>query len=159
MSVKEAFTKLADKNSDERWLIAEWDNKANDLVLVAAEATDYNEMTSKFAADKIYFCVFKVYGLDERDACVSKRDKLIALTWLGGSVSPLRRNAPLQSKQLRDSIFTGIVSEIQSDDLQFFTPEAITAKLVGIGGAHKPSRYDFGGEISVPLTFYEHKSV
>lgn len=159
MSIKEAFTKLADKNSDERWLITEFDNKAQALVLVDAGATDYDDMFSKFADDKIYFCVFKVYGLDEREACVSKRDKLVAITWVGPSVSPLRRNAPLQSRAERDALFNGIVTEIQSDDKKFLTPDAVTKKLVGIGGAHKPTRYDFGGSISVAADFYEHSSV
>ena len=159
MSIKEAFTKIADKNSDERWMITEWDNKANALVLVETGATDYNAMYSKFAEDKIYFCVFKVYGVDEREACVSKRDKLVAITWVGPSVSPLRRNAPLQSKQERDATFTGIVTEIQSDDKSFLTPEAIGKKLISIGGAHKPTYLDLGGDIKVAANFYEHSSV
>jgi hypothetical protein len=155
MSIADVFKSVADKNSDERWLITEWDNKANDLVLVANGSTDYKEMFEKFTDDKIYFCVFKVYGLDVRDACTSKRDKLVAITWLGPSVSPLRRNAPLQSKALRDKYFTGIVTEIQSDDKKFLTAEAITQKLVSIGGAHKPSQYDFGPETSIDANFYE----
>lgn len=156
MSVQEAFQNLANKNSDVRYLITEFDIRKNELNLVEVSEGSYDDMIGKLADDKLYFCIFKVYGVDERgDACTSKRDKIVAITWLGPSVSPLKRNAPLQSKTIRDSIFTGVVTEIQSDDKQFFSPQEIAQRLLAIGGAHKAAYYDFGGDIKVDVDFYK----
>jgi hypothetical protein len=158
MSVKEAFNALADKNSEKRWLITEADREGN-LSLVKEGSTDLEDLFENLAADKIYFCVFKVYGLDEREACVSKRDKLVEITWIGPSVSPMRRNAPLQTKSARAELFNGVVFEMSASTIKELSKENIAKKLVGVGGAHKPTRYDFGGELSVPADFYEHGSV
>jgi hypothetical protein len=157
-TIQEAFKSIADKNSDKLWLISEYDAKQGKLVLVEEGSSGYNDFATRLADDKIYFCVFKVYGLDQREACTSKRDKLVALTWVGPAVSPLKRNAPLQSRQERDATFTGIVTEIQSDEKAFFSAEAVAKKLISIGGAHKPSCYDFG-DVQIAANFYEHTSV
>lgn len=156
MSVQEAFTAIADKNSDERWLISECDPKTSKLVLVAKGATDYNDFISQLCKDdKIYFAIYKAYGLDEKEACVSKRDKLVAVTWLGTAVAPLRRNAPLQTKQERDAIFTGVVTELQGSEEKFVNAEAVAAALLKIGGAHKPTCYELGETVRIPVEFYK----
>eukprot|EP00461_Guttulinopsis_vulgaris_P000078 UN00078 len=67
----------------------------------------------------------------------------------------MSRNAVLESKNERDSIFNGVVTSIESDDKKFLTAQAVADKLLAIGGAHKPTEYAFGPGQSVPVDFYK----
>eukprot|EP00461_Guttulinopsis_vulgaris_P009056 UN09112 len=154
-TVAEAFAKIADKNSDALWLISEYDRKTRKLALVAEGSSNYDEFLNHFDDAKLYFCIFKVYGVDVKDCVTSKRDKLVFIQWTGPNVSPMSRNAVLESKNERDATFTGIAIEVQADDKKFLTAQAVADKLLAVGGAHKPTEYAFGPSQSVPVDFYK----
>jgi hypothetical protein len=74
----------------------------------------------------------------------SKRCKLVQITWVGSSVSPMLRNAALASKAERVNTFTGTAHEIQASDADMITEKGIAKQLLLSGGAHKPTHYMFG---------------
>jgi hypothetical protein len=128
-------------------LIAKWDK--TQLVLVATGKGDFSEFKANMDPKAVNFGVYKVYGVDEHESVTSKRDKLVQITVVGSGVSPLGRNAVLNSKGARVSTFSGCVTEFQTDDDDLSERE-ICKQLLASGGAHKPTHYQLG-TVKVPL--------
>lgn len=82
--------------------------------------------------------------MDNQENVTSKRDKIVAITWVGPNVSPLARNAVLASKSERSNVFRGVTIDMQASDLDFITVEDVGRALLACGGAHKPTHYQFG---------------
>ncbi len=121
-----------------------WDKATQKLVLGATGTGDLTEFKAQLADNAVVFGGYKVFGIDEQETLTSKRCKLIQITWTGPAVSPLARNAVLNSKQARDAIFTGTAIDVQASDADMITEKSIGKQLLMCGGAHKPTHYQFG---------------
>eukprot|EP00478_Filoreta_tenera_P002308 GABV01002379.1.p1 GENE.GABV01002379.1~~GABV01002379.1.p1 ORF type:complete len:132 (-),score=28.63 GABV01002379.1:114-509(-) len=107
------------------------------------------------AKDKVLFCLFKVYGVDDRSV-VSKRPKLVFATYVGTDVGVLKKaRAGMQGEQVKEQLFGSAPAfsfQINGSDMDAFSARHISEVILRAGGAHKPVRYEFGGQESVPLT-------
>ena len=113
-------------------------------------------MKSQLKEDDVAFGAFLVKGIDDRGSTVSQRDKFVAITWIGENVPVMKKaRVSVQKKEVM-SIFDTCGINIEIIDKESFTTQTVVSKLVGAGGAHKPTYYQFGPDKSdiVKLDFY-----
>ena len=121
-----------------------YDRASNKLVYKNSGTGNLDEFKAELTENAVIFGGYKVLVIDESETVTSRRCKLVQITWIGGSVSPMLRNAPLASKAERVNLFTGTSHEIQANDADMITEKGIAKQLLLSGGAHKPTHYMFG---------------
>ena len=97
--------------------------------------------------DKVLVGVFKVTGVDHRETTVSFRSKFIHFVYKGTSAGVmLKAKVGVNTTKITEP-FTGAHLFIKSDgDESDFDQDEISRQLFAIGGAHKPTKYDFNNE-------------
>lgn len=105
--------------------------------------------------DQILFGVLKVFGVDEKNGLVSKREKCLLIKFIGENVSGIqkaRANEPFGalSNMLTNGVFYNV--NVAGDELEHdFSLVQLGRMLLKAGGAHKPIRYEYGAGESIDV--------
>eukprot|EP01129_Flabellula_baltica_P013217 TRINITY_DN60_c0_g1_i1.p1 TRINITY_DN60_c0_g1~~TRINITY_DN60_c0_g1_i1.p1 ORF type:complete len:153 (+),score=58.13 TRINITY_DN60_c0_g1_i1:137-595(+) len=116
----------------------------NDEVVGVAEGTGIESLTAGFADDQIQWGVIRVEGVDSRGGLESRRAKYVQINWVGPSVTPMRKMKALSGKDLITAFLGSVGLTVDARDRDDIEVVDIAKSLIGAGGAHKPTYYDFG---------------
>ena len=95
---------------------------------------------------------FNVHGVDERNSVESVRTKIVQVNWVGAGVKPMKRMKALQGNSKVGNVISGTVALTQeATEVADIDAREVATKLLNAGGAHKPSFYDFGGDLRLTL--------
>merc|ERR1711998_137712 len=126
------------------------DAQAGTWVTMDAEGTELASGTDgltgfkgALSEDGIIFGCIRVHGVDERDNVTSVRPKLVRVNWVGKKVKPMKKMGALQGKQKAAEIYNGAACEVDAEEEEEVSQQAIGSALLKSGAAHKPLRYEF----------------
>lgn len=128
------------------WVVA--DEKGEEL----ANGTGLGELTSFLdgAADKVLFIAYRVNGVDEQENVTSTRPKIVRINWVGAKVPAMKKMGALAGKATISNLWNGIAVEVEANKTSELSMNTIAVELLRSGGAHKPTKYDFG-DGDIPL--------
>jgi len=134
-----AWKALCDEKSNTNWILIGLDASKN-LAYLNSGPKGLDELTSKFDEKEVQFGAIRVFGVDQQPNVTSRRLKLIAITYVGESTSPVKKSMVLKCKSAIEKLFFGSALHIQyTPDL---TIKTVAKTLLAAGGAHKPVFYE-----------------
>ena len=134
------------------WVVA--DEKGEEK----ANGTGLNELLAHLeqAESQVLFVALRVAGVDQQENVTSTRPKIVRINWVGAKVPAMKKMGALAGKSVISGIWNGVAVEFDAHTPADLSMNAIGVKLLASGGAHKPTKYDFGdGEI--PLSEVANK--
>jgi len=147
----EAITAQKSATHPLNW-IAVSPSKKGEAELIGSGTDGITGLKATFQAneDKVVFAAIRVFGVDEKNGLVSKRAKFVYSIFIGPNCGVMKRaRASMQSESIRSANFQCTQYTVNVDDVEDFTPKFIGGRLLNAGGAHKPLRYDFGGNVTI----------
>jgi len=120
---------------------------------VHATGTGLASFTEAFQDDQVQFGCIKVMGVDEQENVTSKRPKYVQINWVGTKVPAMKKMGALAYKDKVADVFKGVGVRIDvagAKTLDLLSMRNIGVELLRCGGAHKPTKYDFGDE-AIPV--------
>jgi hypothetical protein len=78
-----------------------------------------------------------VLGVDNRGNVIAVRPKYAQFTWVGPSVSGLKKGQAGPQRDKLKKVFHGVSLEVQFDDLSDFTQESIARRLLARYSQHR----------------------
>ena len=100
--------------------------------------------------DKVMFVAFRVNGVDEQENVTSTRPKIVRINWVGTKVPAMKKMGALAGKATISGLWNGIAVEVEANKVSELSMNTIAVELLRSGGAHKPTKYDFG-DGDIPL--------
>lgn len=151
-SPADLFEQLCDqKDTAVRWITMELADDAKSVV-TAGSGNDFPSFKASFDDAKVMWGAFCVHGIDERNSVESVRNKIVQINWVGESVKPMKRMKALQGASLVTEIISGTVAvSVEATNQEDLDGKEIAIKLADCGGAHKPTFYEFGGDMKLSL--------
>jgi hypothetical protein len=150
-SPTDLFEMLNDqKNTDVRWMVMELADDSKSII-TAGQGSDFPSFKASFDDAKVMWGAFCVHGIDERNSVESVRNKIVQINWVGESVKPMKRMKALQGAKLVVDIMPSIAVTVECTTQEELDAKEIAIKLADCGGAHKPTFYEFGGEMKLSL--------
>jgi len=117
-----------------------------------SEGKQLSTLVAAFSDTRIMFAALRVDGVDVQDNVTSVRSKMVRLDWVGPKVAAKQRSKSLTGKATISELFTGTAGNQSYTEKQDITMLAIAEHLLNSGGAHKPTKYDFGGGEEISLS-------
>lgn len=102
------------------------------------------EFQSQLDPKLILFGGLKVVGVDVRDNVTSRRPKFLGITFKGKEVGALKKARVSVQRTDAQKKMGGMALAIDIEDADELTEKELAKRLLGCGGAHKPTHYDFG---------------
>ncbi|PIK62629.1 coactosin-like protein [Apostichopus japonicus] len=128
--IYQAYTDVRDDNNETAWALVKY---AEDKSMVLhGVGTDYEEMISGLQEDERAYGYVRLVVGDE----LSKRVKFALITWIGPSVSPMKKAAVSTDKGTIKSVFQQFQIEVQADDLRELKKSELEALIRKAGGAN-----------------------
>eukprot|EP01126_Amoeba_proteus_P048642 TRINITY_DN5641_c0_g1_i1.p1 TRINITY_DN5641_c0_g1~~TRINITY_DN5641_c0_g1_i1.p1 ORF type:complete len:155 (-),score=28.89 TRINITY_DN5641_c0_g1_i1:42-506(-) len=136
--VEESVTRFKSSNQD-NYIAFEIDGTS--LNQVGSGTDGLNGVVSKFDAQKILFGLLKVFCVDNEG---SRRTKFVFFTFVGTSVSPLKRaKVSVQKPEIIKAVGS-YACQFEVNSASDLDMKSIAKELCRSSGAHKPAYYDFG---------------
>jgi len=143
-----AWANVRDDTSTANWLIVQPNKEGTEASLFAKGKTGWADFCSKFAEDEIFFGGCRARAIDDRGKLKSVRAKFIFVTWIGSKVPAMRRaKGGSLAGQVKDGLFDGTHVSIQATDLDDLNTKELEKQLQSSTGAHKPTGYEFDGNV------------
>jgi len=102
------------------------------------------------AETQVLFVAFRVAGVDAQENVTSTRPKIVRINWVGAKVPAMKKMGALAGKSTISGMWNGIAVEVEANKPSELSMNTIAVELLRSGGAHKPTKYDFGdGEIAL----------
>ena len=135
------------------WVVADekGEEKANGAGLGELIALLENEAAS------VLFVALRVTGVDEQENVTSTRPKIVRINWVGSKVPAMKKMGALAGKQVMSGLWNGVAVEVEANKTSDLSMNSIAVELLRSGGAHKPTKYDFG-DGAIPLTEVANKA-
>jgi len=106
----------------------------------------------------VVFGCFRVSAVDDRENTTSIRTKYVAFTQVGQNVPVLKKaNAGPQRNEIF-ARFKGTALSIDVSTAEELSNENVRDRLLASGGAHKPTRYEFGDGTNLPVDAFHGKA-
>jgi len=147
MSLQELFADL-NKSEELNWVVA----NAGEFDSSATTGTGLEALKEALVDDAIQFGTFKVLGVDQQASVTSTRVKYCNFQWIGPNVAPMKKIKALQGKDAAAAILTGAALNLELTERSELTPKNFGKELLRVGGAHKPTHYDFGAESTIAIS-------
>ena len=151
-SIVESWKVLTDQKGETNWVT--WQLNGNKLEVVENGTGGLKELKAKLAEGgetKILFGGLKVIGVDNRENVTSRRQKIVAWTWIGTKVPVLKKASVSIQRQQVQAAMKGMTMAFDITDLDHFEEGELSKSLLKAGAAHKPTHYDFGPDQLVAL--------
>jgi len=107
------------------------------------------ELVSHLGDSDILFAGLLATGVDQQENLTSVRPKFIFITWTGPKASALAKGRTSVQRPEVALLFSGQAIAIETNDKSTLTPKELGQRLLAAGGAHKPTRYEFGSSSQV----------
>ena len=133
------------KTGPGKWVVGDVDG--NEI----ATGDGLANFAAAFDDTKCMFGAFRCVGVDEQENVTSLRPKVLKVNWVGKKVPMMKKMGALSGKALYAGMWNGFGAEFDLSSADEFTGLSFAKKILAAGGAHKPTRYDFGGEDQIPL--------
>jgi len=151
-----SWSELTKAASTTNWIMWHVENK--EVKVHSTGTGGLSELRGKFAEDSVYFGCFKVSAVDDRENTVSIRTKYIAFTCIGTKVGVMKKaNAGPQRNEIFAK-FKGTALFIDVSNGEELGNKNVMERLLASGGAHKPTRYEFGDGTSEPVPDTQNQS-
>ncbi|XP_060531597.1 uncharacterized protein LOC132705165 isoform X2 [Cylas formicarius] len=128
-SVKLAYEEVRSDGNDTQWAVFKFEGPQ---IKCSAKGSDFKQFQSQFSEDERAFGYIRVQTGDE----MSKRQKFLLLTWVGPSVSVLKRAKMSTDKSLIKDIVSNFAIELQTENLADLDLDYFVAELNKAGGAN-----------------------
>jgi len=133
--ISAAYDDVRSDNTETSWLLLEYDDKN---IKLSRTGVDYDELLSKFDETNRAYAYVRIMTGDE----LSRRAKFVLITWIGETVSPLKRARVSTDKTEVKSVVPNFGVEILSSDREEVSHEHVKERLIKAGGAN----YGTGGD-------------
>lgn len=135
------------------WCLCGTESAAGGKVKITLQATgntSIKELLALLKDDQIQYATFRVMGVDERGAVVSRRKKFVHFQWIGPAVPRIKRANAMPLKNAAAGYFKGHHVTLELFDRQLDEVE-VEKRLRACGGAHQPSRMEFARGSTISL--------
>jgi len=150
-AVKDSWAKLCEQKGETNWVIWGFEKGTQKLEIIGEGTGGINELTEKLDDERVQFGGLKVLGVDKQPNLTAYRIKAVFFSWTGPKIPAMQRGKVSFQSAAVAPIASGQAAHIQFSDKDNFTPAEIGRKLIQVGGAHKPTHYDFGGGIELAI--------
>jgi len=138
-----AWQDITKNDATQNWLLFDFVEGTNKLTCTATGTGGMSELKAKLDSSKIQVGAFRVVGVDNRETTVSRRPKFVWFTYIGSGVSVLKKARVSVQKPDLAKFFTSAQFNVEISSPDELTKPDIGRKLLGSGGAHKPTHYEF----------------
>jgi len=129
------------------WVVSDSDGNE-----VAAGLDGLAGMTAALEINKVLFGALRVHGEDIQENVTSERPKICRVNWVGEKVPAMKKMQALQGKAKIAEIWNGAALELDANKAEEISMNNFAVKLLGAGGAHKPTQYNFGPDQIIALS-------
>jgi len=147
----EAWNALTKNDGTQNWLLFDFVDNTNKLALTATGEGGMNELKGRLRNEAIQVGAFRVVGVDNRETTVSRRPKFVWFTFIGSGVSVLKKARVSVQKPDLAKFFASAQYNVEISNASELTKEDIGKKLLGAGGAHKPTHYEFAAGDTIEI--------
>merc|ERR1711935_91688 len=147
-SLQDAFVAVQPQDGEFNWCVS----AAGEFVSNATSGMGLETLKEALRDDAVQFGTIKVLGVDEQQSVTSTRSKLCNFQWIGPNVKPMKKIQALQGKDAAARVLTGPACNLELSERAELNSRYIGKDLLRVGGAHKPTHYDFGAGDSVSIT-------
>eukprot|EP00037_Helgoeca_nana_P014680 m.137111 g.137111 ORF g.137111 m.137111 type:complete len:142 (+) comp22662_c1_seq1:2560-2985(+) len=123
------YEDVRDDKSETTWAQFIYDNKD---VVVGGVGSDYAELIAKCSPDERWYAFVRIETGDE----LSKRAKFVFLTWVGESVSAMKKAKMSTDKADIKMVVRDYAKEILADELSEVQYAEILSQVQAVGGAN-----------------------
>ncbi|XP_045192144.1 coactosin-like protein [Mercenaria mercenaria] len=129
-AICEAYNDVRDDNSETNWCCLKY-NESNSLSLHSI-GVDFDELKANFGDDERVYAYLRVQTGDE----LSKRMKFALITWVGPSVSAMKKAKMSTEKASVKQVFSNFAVEMLCDNLHDVKEDIIKNAVMKAGGAN-----------------------
>lgn len=127
--VKQAYEDVRYDGSETEWAVFKFEGPT---IVVSGTGSDFTQFKDHFGEDDRAFGYIRVQTGDE----MSKRAKFLFVTWVGPSVSVLKRAKMSTDKALMKDILTNFAVELQTENIADINLQNFVTELDKAAGAH-----------------------
>jgi len=143
-SLKKAWDEMTAKEGKTNWILFAFESdKSTKLVAAGEGAGGIDELKTHLKEEGVFYGAFRVVGVDNRETTVSRRPKYIWFTFIGSRVAVLKKAKTSTQKPEVAKFFASAQMNIELSSVDDLTKNEVAKKLLGSGGAHKPTHYEF----------------
>ena len=124
-----AYQDVRADGSETNWALFRYDGSQ---IVHDSSGTELDELKQKLTEDDRAFAFVRVFAGDE----MSKRKKFVLLTWVGSSVSPLKRARVSIDKALVKQVVQNFALELQIETPDELTSDYLRSQVEKVGGAN-----------------------
>ncbi|XP_070574822.1 coactosin-like protein [Ptychodera flava] len=128
-SVFNAYNDVRDDNTETAWAVFKYDGNN---IIHDSSGTDYSEFLSNFTDEERVFGFVRIMTGDE----LSKRAKFALITWIGSSVSPLKKAKVSTDKALVKDVVQNFAKELLTSDIRDLEEKNVREEVQKAGGAN-----------------------
>merc|ERR1712013_708028 len=136
------------KSETTNWVVA----TAGEFDSSAITGNGLEALKGALEDDKIQFGTFKALGVDKQASVTSTRVKYCNFQWIGPNVPPMKKMKALQGKEEVAVILTGPAITVELTERSEISAKYFGKELLRVGGAHKPTHYDFGEDVTIAVS-------
>lgn len=129
VAITRAYEDVRRDNSETQWAVFKYDGSK---IIAAKTGVNFSDFESQFGDEDRAYGYLRLQTGDE----LSKRAKFVFITWVGPSVSPLKRAKMSTDKALIKEILSNFAVELQTENIADFTLENLENELLRAGGTH-----------------------
>lgn len=130
--LQDAYEDVRNDGTETNWATARYDG---DVIVYDDRGSEFDDLLAKFNDDERLFGFLRMTTGEEPNF-KSKRAKFVLITWIGASVSALKRAKVSTDKTSIKSVFQNFAIEIQTSDIYELSENHIKGLLIKAGGAN-----------------------
>jgi len=128
-AIRDAYEDVRDDKSQDNWAVFKYDGNQ---VILAAKGQSFEDFKSQFGEDDRAFAYLRLMTGDE----MSKRAKFLMLTWVGSSVSPIKKAKMSTDKALVKEVVKNFAVELMVESEGELDEKVFITELTKAGGAN-----------------------
>eukprot|EP01135_Chromosphaera_perkinsii_P004093 Nk52_evm12s269 gene=Nk52_evmTU12s269 len=128
-SARAGYDDVRDDNSQTTWTLLKYEENT---IRAVASHQNYEDLLSQLGDDERAYAFVRIETGDE----LSKRAKFALITWIGESVSPLKKAKVSIDKALVKDVFQNFAVEVLTGDKGDLKFESVKKLVVKAGGAN-----------------------
>jgi len=127
--VSDAYEDVRNDSTPTSWVLLCYEGKN---IKFHSSGEDYKELLSQLSDDERMFGYVRMEVGDE----MSKRAKFALITWVGASVSAIKKAKLSTDKAMVKNIFKSFAIEVMTDEMDDLSEESIKLSIKKAGGAN-----------------------
>jgi len=133
------------------WVVA--DDKGEEIGV----GSGLQSLRESLDSSRVLFAAIRVMGVDAQENVTSKRPKITRINWVGLKVPTMKKMGALSGKAKIAEQWPGTAAAVDATSQESLDMNSLAVELLRIGGAHKPTHYDFG-DCSIPLSEVKNRA-